>query len=320
MPPRKRNTPQAQSEAPRTATPPKADAEAFAESDVSWPEFLRSASDAEVSGRISQEIAKLLAISGLAERYACVALLDPKRSISGFDADLIYNALKSINGNRERDVLLFIVSGGGGIEPAYQISKLCKSFARERFVVAVAREAKSAATLISIGADEIHMGPLSQLGPIDPQLGGLPALGVVQALKSIASLAEQYPGSADLFARYLRMTLTVEQIGYCERISESAVQYAERLLGTKATLAGKAATVARDLVYEYKDHGFVIDMDEAKAHLGSDWIVTDSPELKVAEEIYSLFDMANLWLGMLRKRRIIIVGTAESGAMLFPDE
>jgi Serine dehydrogenase proteinase len=46
------------------------------------------------------------------------------------------------------------------------------------------------ATLIAIGADEIHMGPLGQLGPIDPQIGGLPALGVSRALKTIASVAE----------------------------------------------------------------------------------------------------------------------------------
>ena len=125
------------------------------------------------------------------------------------------------------------------------------------------RQAKSAATLLAIGADEIHMGPLGQLGPIDPQIGGLPALGVSQALKTIASVAALYPKSAEMFARYLRLALTVEQIGYCDRISESAVQYAERLLSTKPSLVAKAAAIARELVHEYKDHGFVIDLAEA---------------------------------------------------------
>jgi hypothetical protein len=115
------------------------------------------------------------------------------------------------------------------------------------------------------------MGPLGQLGPIDPQLGGLPALGVSQALKTIASVAQSYPGSADMFARYLRMVLTVEQIGYCDRISESAVQYALLLLATKPRLAKKAESAAKELVHEYKDHAFVIDFEEAKMHLGSDW-------------------------------------------------
>ena len=107
---------------------------------------------------------------------------------------------------------------GGVIEPAYQISKLCKAFAREKFVVVIPRQAKSAATLIAIGADEIHMSILGQLGPIDPQLGGLPALGVAQALERIANLSERFPGSAEMFAKYLQQALTVEQIGYCDRI------------------------------------------------------------------------------------------------------
>jgi membrane-bound ClpP family serine protease len=78
----------------------------------------------------------------------------------------------------------------------------------------VPRQAKSAATLIAIGADEIHMGPLGELGPIDPQLGGLPALGVGQALERIASLVERHPGSAEMFARYLR---TRQRVGSAVR-------------------------------------------------------------------------------------------------------
>jgi len=163
---------------------------------------------------------------------------------------------------------------------------------------------------VAIGADEIHMGPLGQLGPIDPQIGGLPALGVSQALRTIASVAQQYPGSADMLARYLQMALTVEQIGYCDRISESAVQYAERLLSTKPNLIPKAAAIAKELVHEYKDHGFVIDIEEARQHLGEDWIKTDTPELKAAEAIYSLFDKVNFFLRLAKSKRLVISGGA----------
>ena len=214
----------------------------------------------------------------------------------------------SASPGRERDVLLVLLSRGGIIEPAYQISKLCRGYAKERFVVAVPRQAKSAATLIALGADEIHMGPLGQLGPIDPQLGGLPALGVTQALQTIASLSQQYPGSAEMFARYLRMALTVEQIGYCDRVSASAVQYAERLLSSKPALAPKASLIAKELVYEYKDHGFVIDLDEAQRHLGDGWIRTGTPELEFAEKIYRHFDWVNLFLGLQQSKRLLVMG------------
>lgn len=282
-----------------------------------WPEFIKTSSEADIQSRFSQEAKAIMKEASSLGSYCYLGLLDPERSISSFDSDLLYAALKDVNSQREKDILLFILSPGGSIEPAYQISKLCRAFAKERFIVAVPREAKSAATLLALGADEIHMGPLSQLGPIDPQLGGLPALGVVQALETLASLSEKHPGSAEMFARYLRMALTVEQIGYCERISESAVQYAERLLATKPHLASIASQVARELVYEYKNHRFVIDATEAQAHLGAEWIRTETRELEVAERIYNLYDEVNLFLGIFRSKRLLVVGRLDSGVMIF---
>ncbi|OGP56118.1 MAG: hypothetical protein A2Y65_00515 [Deltaproteobacteria bacterium RBG_13_52_11] len=213
-----------------------------------------------------------------------------------------------------------LLSKGGSIESAYQISKLCKSFSKKQFIVTVPRHAKSAATLIALGADEIHMGPLGQLGPIDPQLGGLPALGVAQALETIATLSEKHPGSADMFARYLRMALTVEQIGYCDRISESAVQYAERLLSTKQKLKEKIPIIAKELVHEYKDHGFVIDLAEAQAHLGSDWVKSETPEIDFAESIYNLFDLVNLFLNVYQSKRLLVIGNLVTGALIFKNQ
>ncbi len=276
-----------------------------------WPTFLQKAKDPEIKDRFAREISGILAEHGM-EKYCVLALVEPEDSIDATDLDRVFAGLSELNRDRNKDVLLLLLARGGSIEPAYQISKLCKSFASSRFLAIVPRQAKSAATLIALGADEIHMGPLAQLGPIDPQLGGLPALGVSQALKTIASVAQEYPGSADMFARYLRMVLTVEQIGYCDRISESAVQYAVRLLSTKSNLPKAPAEVAKELVHEYKDHGFVIDIDEARMHLGSDWIKTGTPELAAAEQIYNHFDMVNFFLRWACSKRLIITGGASA--------
>jgi hypothetical protein len=283
-----------------------------------WFNFLDGgATNLEVQERFIREFNEILdRHQKVLSSYCCVGLLDSDSTIASYDLDRIYNALRETNSNRDKNVLLFLLSPGGSIEPAYQISKLCKSFSKERFVVLVPRQAKSAATLVAIGADEVHMGSLGQLGPIDPQLSGLPALGVSQALQCVASLAEKFPGSAEMFARYLRLALTVEQIGYCERISESAVQYAERLLSTKPSLAKKATTIARELVYEYKDHGFVIDIDEARQHLGSDWILRDTPESVVAEDIYKLFDQVNMMLNWVQQKRILVLGRVPDDVLI----
>ena len=123
-----------------------------------------------------------------------------------------------------------------------------------------------------------------------------------------------------MFAKYLRLVLTVEQIGYCDRISESAVQYAVRLLSTKPSLVGnKADAAAKELVHEYKDHGFVIDFEEATMHLGADWVKTGTPELAAAEAIYSRFDLVNFCLGYAQSKRLMVAGgmTLPSSIIIF---
>jgi hypothetical protein len=293
--------------APTPAGPTPTSAPAF----VPWNEFLQSASSQDVKNRFAKEVGEILNQHGLGG-VCCLALIEPVDSIDTYDLDKIYAALMNNNPAHAKDVVLFLLSTGGAGEPAYQISKICKFFSNSSFKVIVPRIAKSAATLIAIGADEIHMSLLGQLGPIDPQIDGLPALGVSSALRTIASVAEQYPRSAEMFSRYLRSALTVEQIGYCDRISESAVQYAERLLSTKPNLAPRALTIAKELVHEYKDHGFVIDLDEAQKHLGSDWVKTGTVEIKAAEAIYSLFESVNLWYGISRSKRMLVTGLAAS--------
>jgi Serine dehydrogenase proteinase len=282
-----------------------------------WNTFITTAKTSEIKERFAREVSDILNGHGVGD-YCSLALLEPVDSIDANDLDQIYAALLELNPDRTKNVLLVLLSRGGSIEPAYQISKLCKSFAKERFVVVVPRHAKSAATLIAIGADEIHIGPLGQLGPIDPQLGGLPALGVSQALRRIAAVSEEFPKSADMLARYLQRALTVEQIGYCDRIPESAVQYAERLLSTKPSLQKKASTIARELVHEYKDHGFVIDVVEAQTHLGDDWIKRDTNELKAAEGIYKLFDNLDWLLDVSKSKRLLVMGglTVTSGMLI----
>ena len=122
-----------------------------------------------------------------------------------------------------------------------------------------------------------------------------------------------------MFARYLKMVLTVEQIGYCDRISESAVQYAVRLLTAKPNLSKNAEAIAKELVHEYKDHGFVIDFEEAKMHLGADWVKTGTPELAAAEEIYTHFDIVNFFLGLVLSQQLIVTGgmTLPSSVVVF---
>ncbi len=209
------------------------------------------------------------------------------------DADNIYASLKHWSPESKKDILLVLYSFGGSIASAYLISKLCREFTAKKFVVAVPRQAKSAATLICCGADEIHMGSLSELGPIDPQINKLPALGLKNSIKQIAETSSQYPSTNSLFAEYLAKTITPIDLGYYDRIVESASQYAQRLLEKRCNkLAPDIIKKTADhLVYDYNDHGFVIDKGEAKKIFGADVIKIDSLEYVFSNDVYSLLSM-----------------------------
>jgi len=65
---------------------------------------------------------------------------------------------------------LMINSPGGDPEAANRIIMMCRERFKNEFNVIVVNSAKSAATLIALGADKIFMGYLAELGPTDPQV------------------------------------------------------------------------------------------------------------------------------------------------------
>lgn len=76
--------------------------------------------------------------------------------------DLIFDATP------EQDLHLLLDSPGGDGETAIRMLQSMQARCRELTVIVVDR-AKSAATLIALGAHHVLMGPTSDLGPIDPQ-------------------------------------------------------------------------------------------------------------------------------------------------------
>ncbi len=240
--------------------------------------------------------------------YEIILLFDDVFSINQYHANRIYNSISELK--EPKNILMVLLSDGGKIEPAYLISKICKRFKKEKFVVSIPRRAKSAATLISLGADEIHMGLLSELGPIDPQFRGFPALGFSNALQRLAELSCQYPGSSELFAKYLKENLDLRDLGYFERVNESAVQYAERLLEDRNLI--NEINLADHFTNHYKDHSFVIDVDEARKLLGDQVIKEDTPEYKFGNEIFQTLDFSNFIARVFAKKTIRCLGNTKN--------
>jgi hypothetical protein len=225
--------------------------------------------------------------------YNIIVLFD-YGSLAKGDADRIYNSITKFK--EKKPLLLVLYSRGGSAGSAYLIGKLCREYANDKFTITVPRMAKSAATLICCAANEIHMGSLSELGPIDPQINDLPALGLKYSVEHIAELVKRYPSSSDMLAKYLHSSLPLINLGYYERVAESSTQYAEKLLSThKDNLKRPSKDIATELVYKYKDHGFVIDKKEAEEIFGEDIIKMNTPEYELGNSLYRALDfIANI--------------------------
>jgi hypothetical protein len=72
--------------------------------------------------------------------------------------------------NQTENLDLWINSPGGSAQTAEKIVAACRAVCSGEFRVVVPNMAKSAATMTAVCSDQIVMGYLSELGPIDPQV------------------------------------------------------------------------------------------------------------------------------------------------------
>ena len=275
-----------------------------------------SASDDQIQSAVERRISQIVEQAKSISSYNVVVLHDG-RIITRSDANKIYRALSVVD--QTRPILLVLRSPGGDVSAAYFIGKLCREHTNTAFEVAIPREAKSAATLICCGADVIHMGSLSELGPIDPQFHGMPALAVKHSLEHLAEIASRHPGAKEMISDYLSKSLPVNIVGHFERAAGSAAQYAERLLSNRFTPMNTAANmeIARCLVYDYKDHGFAIDAREAATIFGEAMVKTNTPHYDIANKIYENLDLMEFVVGRRFNRGFAFTGGLSGGCHVY---
>ncbi len=102
------------------------------------------------------------------------------RHIDLEDAQTIIAAIKETPPNQPIDLVLH--TPGGLVLAAMQIARAVEAHPA-KVNVYVPVYAMSGGTLIALAADEIVMGEFSMLGPIDPQIVGLPAASIARVPK-----------------------------------------------------------------------------------------------------------------------------------------
>ena len=206
----------------------------------------------------------------------------------------LYRQLKEIGHTRKIDLILH--SYGGAVDTPYKVVSLIREFCDE-FAVIVPFVAKSAASMLVLGSDEVVIGPISELGPIDPLVKHpvyKDTLVPVQAVwHCLDYLQRSIVNSSDPEVTSLLVTPLLDKldpllIGDYEKTIKASRQYAEKLL-TRYMLKDdpdRVPKVTWALTEGYFSHGYPIGRREAK-DLG----------LKVTEADGELWDVIwNLYL------------------------
>mgnify|MGYP003655381827 CR=1 FL=1 len=205
----------------------------------------------------------------------------------------LLQAVRLSEGQPSRPNSLMILTTSGGLaDAAYQIARLLQNVS-EKFYLCVPNRCKSAGTLIALGANELMMTPLSELGPLDVQLHQRDEIGerrsglVVRA--AFEGLARE---TFDVWQQFLLGIKTGSQgtvsFEVASRIAADVATgvmspvYAQinpdvlgndlrdlnvaEAYGARLIKNGENADIntVNELVASYPAHGFVIDRDEAK--------------------------------------------------------
>ena len=184
----------------------------------------------------------------------------------------LYKQLKEIGHTKKID--LFLHSYGGAVDTPYKMVMLIREFCEE-FAVIVPFVAKSAASMLILGADEVVMGPISELGPIDPLVTHpvykdilVPVQAVWHCLdylqQSIINSSE--PEVASFIVTSLLNKLDPWLIGDYEKTAKASRQYAETLLANYMLKdhPERVQKVTHALTEGYFSHGYPIGRGEAK--------------------------------------------------------
>lgn len=181
-----------------------------------------------------------------------------------FFEDLVFDA------STDQDLHLMLDSPGGDGETAVRLVRSAQARCRELTVI-VPDRAKSAATLLTMGAHHIIMGPTSDLGPVDPQFrveGGLTSAkdiiaAVEYAERAVQDRPETYPIHASLLANVTALMVQAARsaIARTDQVAKEALSSCTGR--TAQEVIDMWETLKKPLAEEPADHSAVFDAQAA---------------------------------------------------------
>lgn len=222
--------------------------------------------------------------------------------IAGDVFDHIVNHLDKIG---VVECICFIVySRGGDTLAAWSIINLLRQYC-DKLTVLIPSRAHSAATLISLGANEIVMTKQATLGPIDPSVNGplnpqIPgeppqskAPVSVEAINGYLELAHEQNvnDSSEMVQMLLELSRQVHPLvlGEVYRTRSQIKMLAKKLITSQVTDEEHIEKVLQFLCSESGSHDYTINRREAKEELGLNVVKPNQQQYEVIKALYDDF-------------------------------
>lgn len=166
---------------------------------------------------------------------------------------------------------LILHTPGGGIAAAESLVDYLRRIFGCDIRAVVPHLAMSAGTMIACTCKSIVMGKQSNLGPIDPQLGGLPAAAVKKEIERAIAEIQAHPERLQ-FWQFVLNKYTPTFIGQCEQAVTMAAEFVrdrllDNMLNGDPDSANKADAIVTGLsdVDDNKSHARHIHIDKCEA-------------------------------------------------------
>jgi len=203
---------------------------------------------------------------------------------------------------------LLIYSTGGDTLAAFTIVNHIREFCN-KFSVLIPYRALSAATLISLGADEIYMTKLGELSPIDPSITTpynpvLPNQPPTAPLQFLPVSVEDVLGYINFAKRELKVNeekslnlvlqMLTEKVhplslGHVFRANEQIGMLAKKLLEYHMQKEEKINNIIKILTKELYSHDYCMTRSEVKEKLKLNVIETDNELERMIWELYKQY-------------------------------
>jgi hypothetical protein len=208
---------------------------------------------------------------------------------------VLYECLRKRGRCDRLDLMLSTI--GGSVTTARQIALLLREYVRH-LTVLVPYRAWSAGTLLCLSADELVLGPMAELGPIDCQLGAAApppadAPGMISAedIRTFRQMSEEWFGVRREEDRLQVLALIAQRIFPATlssffRFDQMVRQIAEELLRYQLPDATEDVRqrIVQQLVSGYHAHDYVMSRREAR-ELG---LRVHFPSEEEEEQLWSL--------------------------------